>query len=94
MLKLHAVEEAVENVSGILRLYDLRMKTQNRMLTSRIIPTADVTEEVTTGTSSLTEKCEVQTGNQKVCMPPTSPVKIILFPLSFKRKVGKDNKGH
>lgn len=44
------MEEAVENVSGILRLYDLRMKTQNRMLTSRIMSMADVTEEVTTDT--------------------------------------------
>ena len=72
MLKLHAVEEAVENVSGVLRLYDLRMKTQNRMLTSRIMPMADVTEEVTTITLPLGES-EVQRGNQTVYTPPKPP---------------------
>lgn len=45
MLKLRAEEVAVENVSGLLRLYDLRTKTQNRILTGRITLMADAVEE-------------------------------------------------
>lgn len=69
-MKLRAEEEAVENVSGLLRLYDLRTKTQNRILTGRIMPMADAVEEKFPQAGfPLTEKARCG-GKQKV---PHSP---------------------
>lgn len=72
MLKLHAEEEAVENVSGILRLYDLRMKTQNRIVTSRIMPMADVMRKSSQRHASpLTEGEQGAEGkSRKYTLPP------------------------
>lgn len=87
LLKLRAEEEAVENVSGLLRLYDLRTKTRNRILTGRIMPMADAVEE------KFPQACFPAHGESKVrreaestALPAKSFVTIILVLSSFKRK--------